>query len=919
MFRFLELEIHGWDFWESFRVPLDANIVVLSGPNGSGKTTILDAVRQVLHAPRLSQNRRISHYLKRPNRPALLRAVVSNRPDYRGRRPFERQRVIVDEATLACALIPNGGSPDKRFAVVPGRVTASELQGRLLESRDWLSPEEYRRVLEYAGVSRSLMHILALEQGRADELSRQRPRELFHWVMEARGTQQVLERYTEARRQYEDSIREVARQREQVARYEQELMTVDRKVRRLDDYLDKTARVKNAEEIHSAARLQKLLTQFREIEHKLPDLRTKATSLTTNTDRLTREIDAGEDNLCVLSAEIENRRIRHDEAVAKCDTAVRSHERLIAEAERLRSNAAALVLLPAEDSLQLNRDLAKAREDQFTVTTRVAAISQEHEETKCLVKDLEQGIRHFPDAVEKTLSALEDAGINATIVAEHTEIKDATWSMAVESALGSLRYAICVQAEEVPRTITIARSFNFPGPVVARSEAISQSTVAGPFHLAPGVPKWLAAWGNTAELAHTDPVHSERFAIAPDGTRRDQFGVWVSQVQDFVIGGEGIREQLRNARAALIRLDLESKEGEGAVEQAANRVLDLEARLDRQRGRNDLLDAVSRLPIVEQQLSVAAAKVDESRKDREIANEEVLSIQNEFNRADEALRRKKEDLQTREKELQNTRSAIDEQEANRAQIEPEINLAKSQLAPPFIAKAEIGDLPSLEMALRDIQISKDDLIAFEREGPIPDETIREEKRLLTRNLDDLFQHVRTRQDEADAAKSELDKCRGDYLEVIRSTLHDYAKRARSLAELASARIEIELPQLENNDRSIDEAGIAVRIGFDGKPPTEIGDTAHSGGQQVIAGLVLLMSMAEIEGESFFIVDEPFAHLSLDRVDDVGKFLRRSGAQFLITVPTTLDRGQLDPASLLVVLRKKVPTEAFAPLPLVARA
>jgi chromosome segregation protein len=58
---------------------------------------------------------------------------------------------------------------------------------------------------------------------------------------------------------------------------------------------------------------------------------------------------------------------------------------------------------------------------------------------------------------------------------------------------------------------------------------------------------------------------------------------------------------------------------------------------------------------------------------------------------------------------------------------------------------------------------------------------------------------------------------------------------------------------------------------------------------------------------------------LDRVDDVGKFLRRSGAQFLITVPTTLDRGQLDPASLVVILRKKIPAEAFAPSPLVARA
>lgn len=919
MFRFLELEIHGWDFWESFRVPLDANIVVLSGPNGSGKTTILDAVRQVLHAPRLSQNRRISHYLKRPNQPALLRAVVSNRPDSRGRRPFERQQVLGDEATLACALIPNGGSPDKRYAVVPGRVTASQLQDRLLESRDWLSPDEYRRVLEYAGVSRSLMHILALEQGRADELSRQRPRELFRWVMEARGTQQVLERYTEARRQYEDSIREVARQRDQVARYEQELMTVDRKVRRLDNYLDNVARVKNAEEIHLAAKLQMLVSQFRDIERKLPDLKTKTANLVTTADRLNREINTGEEHLAGLVADIEGRRVRYHKAAEACDEALRSHERLVADAEALQANAAELYTLPPEDIPQLSRDLAAARNAQFDAAGRAAAISVEVEKAEALVKELERGNRHFPDTVEKTLSALVDLGINVTVVAEHVEVADANWASALESALGPLRYAICVPADEVSRVSAIARTFRFLGPIVSHSETISRNTVAGPLQLDAGVPNWLAAWADVVELAQEDPLPEGEVVLGHDGTRRDKYGMWVSQAQDYVLGGLGIREQLQSTHKTLVRLGAESKECEATVAQTASRVASLEGRVQVQRRRDDLIVAISRLPVVQQKLAVAAARVAECQGDREIANREVLAAQNEFSRAEEALHRKKDDLQTREKEFQSTRSTIDDLEASRGQIEVEINGAKAQIELAFIIKAEAGDLPSVEMALRDVQIAKDDLITFEREGPIPDETVREERRILTRNLEDLLQHVRTRQEEADAARSELDKCRGDYLEVIRSTLHDYAKRARSLAELASARIEVELPQLENTDRSIDEAGIVVRIGFDGKPPAEIGDTAHSGGQQVIAGLVLLMSMAEIEGDSFFIVDEPFAHLSLDRVDDVGKFLRRSGAQFLITVPTTLDRGQLDPASLVLILRKKISAEAFAPLPLVARA
>jgi hypothetical protein len=80
-----------------------------------------------------------------------------------------------------------------------------------------------------------------------------------------------------------------------------------------------------------------------------------------------------------------------------------------------------------------------------------------------------------------------------------------------------------------------------------------------------------------------------------------------------------------------------------------------------------------------------------------------------------------------------------------------------------------------------------------------------------------------------------------------------------------------------------------------------------------------MAMAETEGEGFFILDEPFAHLSIDRVDDVGRFLRRSHAQFILTAPTTLDRAQLDPASLVVVLSKKRPGDTYAPAPVVAVA
>ncbi len=187
------------------------------------------------------------------------------------------------------------------------------------------------------------------------------------------------------------------------------------------------------------------------------------------------------------------------------------------------------------------------------------------------------------------------------------------------------------------------------------------------------------------------------------------------------------------------------------------------------------------------------------------------------------------------------------------------------------------------------------------------------------NIEEAERHLAARRREAAEAQAELAECRRRYLEVVSGSLNDYRRRATDLAAGAEVVVEMGLPRLADDDRILDEAAIEASFGFDGKEPVPLGDPSFSGGQQVIAGLVLLMAMAETDGQGFFLLDEPFAHLSLDRVDQVGRFLRASRSQFLLTAPTTLDRAQLDPASLVVVLQKKRPHEPLAPVPIVAEA
>jgi chromosome segregation ATPase len=256
-------------------MPVDADVVLVTGPNGSGKTTLIDAIRQLLNAPRLSSRRRLQHYLRQPDAPALIRAVVSN-VDAAGAPPFRRERLTTPEVTLACALVPSGGgTPEKRFAVLPGRPSLDELRTRLLESRDFYPPERYGRALEHAGVSRSLMSVLAIEQGKTNSLFDLKPRELFQRVLEMLGDQAILERYREARRRYEDTDRELMRQVIALGTAQAELTRVRREVQRLVEWEEARDKVAELEARLPAAELQRLLAVRRDATSKSRELQTK--------------------------------------------------------------------------------------------------------------------------------------------------------------------------------------------------------------------------------------------------------------------------------------------------------------------------------------------------------------------------------------------------------------------------------------------------------------------------------------------------------------------------------------------------------------------------------------------------------------------------------------------------------------------
>ena len=905
MFRFIELSFHGWDLWPAVRIPLDRDVVLVTGPNGSGKTTLLDGIRQLLNAPRLSSRRRLQNYLRRPDAPALIRAVVSNAPGGGpgGGPPFRRERITTPEATLACALVPaGGGAPEKRFAVLPGRPAIEEIRRLLLESRDWYGPERYARVLEGAGVTRSLMSVLAIEQGRTNALFELKPRELFRRVLEMMGDQDVLERYGEARRRYRESAEEVGRQIHQVQGLPMELQRVQRQVRDLDEWERHRDRVQDLEARLPAAELQVELRRRDEAGAKLPELRTKVrrgeAERTELEARAARAREADLRALAVLEEaqeEAAGARSAWEEAHAG---QIRAADRLALLEERLRQAES----LPIGDLDRLTDEAEEASRAFFAAGAAADQARARANAARERVERLRAGLPVYPGEVERTLEILEEQGIGCDLLAAKAEVADPGLGEAVEAALGDARFSLLVEAGARDAALAAARRHGFPGPVYA-GPRLEHAEPAGPLEIAAGAPVWLQSW-------------SESVALAPDGSWRDERGTWVAPPRGRVLGAAGREAALAAAGRELAESETKAQEAAAARALSQERRTVAEAALTRERRRQELLAETAVLPAAGESAALAAGLLAQATAERDRA----AAAREESHRVREAALAERTQVEERARQvavrLEGEKEALERSEAELAGAEGRVRDLEDRVGAPLRALAGRGELDGPDTVRADLERARRDWMAL---GEPPPPEVREEALHLRANIEEAERHLAARRREASEAQEELAECRRRYLEVVSGSLHDYRRRAAELASGAEVAVEMELPRLADDDRVLDEAAIDVRFGFDGKEPLPLGDPSFSGGQQVIAGLILLMAMAETDGRGFFLLDEPFAHLSLDRVDQVGRFLRASRSQFLLTAPTTLDRAQLDPAAMVIVLQKKRPHEPHAPVPIVAEA
>ena len=163
------------------------------------------------------------------------------------------------------------------------------------------------------------------------------------------------------------------------------------------------------------------------------------------------------------------------------------------------------------------------------------------------------------------------------------------------------------------------------------------------------------------------------------------------------------------------------------------------------------------------------------------------------------------------------------------------------------------------------------------------------------------------------ARRITEEARGAYLNVLRATVRRYRRNLVALGELAGIGVDAEMSELVNDDVALAQAGLTVRFDFDRKGWIGLDDGEASGGQQVMKSLLLLVALLRDEDQpgGFVFIDEPFAHLDVANIEKVGRFLRSTDAQYILTTPITHNINVFEPSDLVLATSKRRPQSTWA--------
>ncbi len=917
MFEFRQMEVVHWDYWQRYTLPLDASIITVVGPNGSGKTTLLDALRTLLAIDDRDMARDYKTYLRHNGKPyAWLRAVVSNPADRRGKRAFFP--LMDEQVTIACRVRKRGGDWSRDYQIVAGDVPVEILE----QGGDWLGVRDYRVRLAGAGLSRAICRVLTLEQGATDKLCQLSPRELLQLVFDVFEDKAVLDDYQRARSEQFDVEKEIGQLQQGLAELHLKLESARADVRSFEDGLS----LRNQRHRLQSEILPKveLADQRATIEGSRPRLTGLRRALRErerlHAQLLMQESDAAAERTQLQAAIAEVReRQRHAE---NNFTAARDHAR---DAEGLVKRRDDLLRLQGDAAIDvdaISREVEAGRRRQAELKLQGERDRVRTSELTARITSLSGGGRMIEPFEREFRAELDRRGIGHSVLTELVEVTDPAWATAVEAVLAPYRHLLVLDApKDAKAAWELGEQMQYRHFVVAERAPAGKATAGSLLEvvrfLAPP-PAWLPRQLDRIQRVE-DVQAGHRLAKGQDwitakGYLREQRGGRHIGGGPQYFGAGARQAQLSALREELAELQQRAQSREEELARLSQQVASGQTRLLGLGANNELVTraaefagAAARLPELAEAAQHAAIALAEVRTELDsLAQRDRENSIVAASRATE-IRSLANELRERTHQIAQERQALIQRIIEFRRRRAQMPVAWRSATALHAAREEYE---SAHAARRELERLEERLA---RGGYVEDEgcvTLRDK---FAADHAGLEAAIGKREAHLHRARKLTEEARGAYINVLRATVRRYRRNLEALGELSGIGVDIEMPELVNEDTALAQAGLTVRFDFDRKGWIGLDDGEASGGQQVMKSLLLLVALLRDEEQpgGFVFIDEPFAHLDVANIEKVGRFLRSTDAQYILTTPITHNVNVFEPSDLVLATSKRRPNSQWA--------
>ena len=918
MFEFRSLEVVHWDYWQRYNLPLDASIITVVGPNGSGKTTLLDALRTLLAIDDRDMARDYKTYLRHNGKPfAWLRAVVSNPVDRRGRRAFFPH--MDEQVTLACRVRKKGGDWARDYQIVPGDVPVETLE----QGGEWLGVRDYRVRLAGAGLSRAICRVLTLEQGATDKLCQLSPRELLQLVFDVFEDKAVLDDYQRARSEQFDVEKEIGQLQHGLDELHLKLESAKADVRSFDEGQKLRREHQRLEtEVAPKVELADLRATIEGARPRLTGLRRAQHERLRSLETLRSQDEAATQARQGLHTAL--RQAREDETLAQeAFTSSRDHAR---DAEALVRRHDELARLQAErgtiDVDALSRSVESGRQRQAELKLEAQRDRQREGELVAQLAALGRGGRIVEPFERDFRAALEREQIGHRVLTELVEIADPEWTVAVEAVLAPYRHLLVLDTpSDAKRAWALGESMQYRHFVVAECAPVERGTRGSLLEVvkfSADPPAWLPRQLDRIQrVADVEAGHrlskGQDWITAKGYLREHRGGRHIGGGQQHF--GAGARQaRLEALRTEQVAMQERGRAREAELSELGRRLDADQARLLGLDASQELVsraaefgDAIARLPVLAEAAQAAAIayqaardavhqRIEEDKVDSVAAAERsarIGGLSHEIEQAARQMLQERQLLAQRVLDFRRRRSQMPVAWRSRDVL----RAARTE----YQSSGEVRrELERIEGRLVNGDFVQDEGCIALRDKFAADHA-------------EMESAIALRESHLQRARRITEEARGAYLNVLRATVRRYRKNLVSLGELAGIGVDAEMPDLVNDDVALAQAGLVVRFDFDRKGWIGLDDGEASGGQQVMKSLLLLVALLRDEDQpgGFVFIDEPFAHLDVANIEKVGRFLRSTDAQYILTTPITHNVNVFEPSDLVLATSKRRPHSQWA--------